>query len=232
MFMTAITRSPFTYTTFSFLFFNLMDTWEFHLSLLLCIVYICACISFWLISFYLWLVLVFLFNKIYYEFTPLRHQTSQHYTSQHASITDGYNNSHAFWIMDSSYCHSSYWLSHVRTDMPTFQIHFMFTPHACGLLGVLNLLYSQCCGMVIWKLNYSYRHRWNGALHCGHLFLTNSKMIKHYGRYMCWQVPKIHAPSGSNGEQQIRHSSPFCVKSWGVGHNSSLIFVDTSMTYS
>jgi hypothetical protein len=27
------------------------DTWEFHLNLLLCIVYICACISFWFISF-------------------------------------------------------------------------------------------------------------------------------------------------------------------------------------
>ncbi len=35
------------------------DTWKFHLNLLLCIVYICACISFWLINFYLWLVLVF-----------------------------------------------------------------------------------------------------------------------------------------------------------------------------
>jgi hypothetical protein len=58
------------------------DTWEFHLSLLLCIVYICVCISFWLISFYLWLVLVFLFSKIYYGFTSLRHQTSWHYTSQ------------------------------------------------------------------------------------------------------------------------------------------------------
>ncbi len=58
------------------------DTWEFHLSLLLCIVYICACISFWLISFYLWLVLVFLFSRVYYGFTPLRHQTSQHYTSR------------------------------------------------------------------------------------------------------------------------------------------------------
>jgi hypothetical protein len=55
------------------------DTWEFHLSLLLCIIYIyiCACIFFWLISFYLWLVLVFLFNKVYYGFTPLRHRTSQ-----------------------------------------------------------------------------------------------------------------------------------------------------------
>jgi len=58
------------------------DTWEFHLNLLLCIVYICACISFWLISFYLWLVLVFLFSKIYYEFTPLQHRTSRHYTSR------------------------------------------------------------------------------------------------------------------------------------------------------
>ncbi len=59
------------------------DTWEFHLSLLLYIVYMCVCISFWLISFYLWLVLVFLFSKVYYGFTPLRHRTSQHYTSQH-----------------------------------------------------------------------------------------------------------------------------------------------------
>jgi hypothetical protein len=57
------------------------DTWEFHLSLLLCIVYICACISFWLISFYFWLVLIFLFNRVYYGFTPLWHRTSRHYTS-------------------------------------------------------------------------------------------------------------------------------------------------------
>jgi len=58
------------------------DTWNFHLSLLLCIVYICACIYFWLISLYLWLVLVFLFNRVYYGFTPLRHRTSQHYMSR------------------------------------------------------------------------------------------------------------------------------------------------------
>jgi len=49
--------------------------------LLLCNVYICACISFWLISFNLWLVLVFLFNRVYYGFTPLWHRTSWHYTS-------------------------------------------------------------------------------------------------------------------------------------------------------
>jgi hypothetical protein len=58
------------------------DTWEFHFNHLLCIIYICPCISFWLISFYLWLVLVFLFNRIYYGFTPLRHCTSRLYTSQ------------------------------------------------------------------------------------------------------------------------------------------------------
>jgi len=57
------------------------DTWEFHLSLLLCIVYICVCISFWLINFYLWLVLIFLFSRVYYGFTPLQHRTSRHYTS-------------------------------------------------------------------------------------------------------------------------------------------------------
>jgi len=61
------------------------DTWEFHLNLLLCIVYICACISFWLISLYFWLVLVFLFNRVYYGFTPLRHRASRHYTSWHYS---------------------------------------------------------------------------------------------------------------------------------------------------
>ena len=62
---------------------GLGGTWEFHLSLLLCIVYICACISFWLISFYFWLVLVFLFSRVYYGFTPLWHCTSWQYTSWH-----------------------------------------------------------------------------------------------------------------------------------------------------
>jgi hypothetical protein len=57
------------------------DTWEFLFSLILCIVYICACISFWLISFCLWLVLLFfLFSRICYGFTPLRHCMSRHYT--------------------------------------------------------------------------------------------------------------------------------------------------------
>jgi hypothetical protein len=55
------------------------DTWKFHLNLLLCIIY--ACISFWLISFYPWLILVYLFNRVYYGFTSLRHWMSQHYTS-------------------------------------------------------------------------------------------------------------------------------------------------------
>jgi hypothetical protein len=59
-----------------------VDTWEFHFSLFLCIIYICACICFWLISFYLWLVLIFLFNKVYYGFTPLWQRTSRHYTSR------------------------------------------------------------------------------------------------------------------------------------------------------
>jgi hypothetical protein len=64
------------------------DTWEFHISLLLCIVYMCACISFWLISFYLWLVLVFLFSSIYYGFTTLQHRTSWHYTSRQVKVED------------------------------------------------------------------------------------------------------------------------------------------------
>jgi hypothetical protein len=61
------------------------NTWEFHFSFLLCIVYICVCISFWLISFYLWLVLIFLFNRVYYGLTPLQHWTSRHYMSRQLS---------------------------------------------------------------------------------------------------------------------------------------------------
>jgi hypothetical protein len=62
------------------------DTWKFHLSLLLCIVYICVCISFWLMSFYLWLVLIFSFSRVYYGLRPLRHHTSRHYTSRQLDI--------------------------------------------------------------------------------------------------------------------------------------------------
>jgi hypothetical protein len=60
------------------------DTWEFHLNLLLCIIYLCnVCASlFWLISFYLWLVLVFLFSRVSYECTPLWHCMSRHYMSR------------------------------------------------------------------------------------------------------------------------------------------------------
>jgi hypothetical protein len=134
--------------------------------------------------------------------------------------------------MDSSYCHLSYWFPHVIINMPTFQIHFMSVPHACGLLGVLNILYSQCCGMAAWILNCLYRCQWNGAPHYGHLFLATIKVIRHCRWYTCWQVPKIHAPFGPNGEQQIRNSSPFCMKGWGVGHKNSLVFVDMMITYS
>ncbi len=80
MLTTTITQPPFTYIMFSFLLFNL-NTWQFHLSLLLCIVYIC--VYFFLVNFHLWLVLIFFFNRIYYGFTPLRHWTSWHYTSWH-----------------------------------------------------------------------------------------------------------------------------------------------------
>jgi hypothetical protein len=109
--------------------------------------------------------------------------------------------------------------------MSIFQIHFMYAPHVCGLLGVLNILYSQCCGMATQRLNCSYRHRWNGVLHCGHLLLATVKVMRHCKWYICWQVPKIHVSFGSNGEQKIRHSSPFCMKGWGVGHKSSLFFL-------
>jgi len=89
---------------------------------------------------------------------------------------------------------------------------------------ISSMLYFQCCGIAAWRLNCSYRHWWNGALHCGHRLLPIINMIRHCGWYMCWQVLKIHAPSGPNGEQQIKHSSPFCVKGWGVGHKSSSFF--------
>jgi hypothetical protein len=85
---------------------------------------------------------------------------------------------------------------------------------------------------IAWILNFSYRCQWNGALHCEHLLFTTIKVIRHCKWYMCWQVLKIHASSSWNGKQQIRHSSPFCMKGWGVGHKNSLVFVDTTMTYS
>jgi len=67
------------------------DTWEFHLSLFLCIVYICAFIFCWLVSFHLWLILVFLFNRIYYGFTPLWHYTSWQTTKGICYLTLGIN---------------------------------------------------------------------------------------------------------------------------------------------
>ncbi len=133
--------------------------------------------------------------------------------------------------MDSSYFHSSYYLPHVITNMSTFQIHFMFAPHACGLLGVFNVLYSQCCGMVVWRLNCLYKNKLNGALHCRHLLLAAIKVIRDYKWYMCWQVLKNIVPSGPNGEQQKKHSSPFCVKAWDVGHENSPSFSNTTMAF-
>jgi hypothetical protein len=49
-------------------------------------IYMCACISFWLISLYLWLALIFLFIRVYYGFTPLWHRTSWHYMSRQWTI--------------------------------------------------------------------------------------------------------------------------------------------------
>jgi hypothetical protein len=55
-------------------------------ALYICVcVCVCACMYFWLISLYLWFALVFLFSRVYYGFTPLRHHTSRHYTSWHIS---------------------------------------------------------------------------------------------------------------------------------------------------
>jgi hypothetical protein len=84
MFTAAITRPPFTYITCSFLLCKLLHEnfiWASSYAL-----YNIRMHSFWLISFYLWLVLVFLFSRVYYGFTPLRHHTSRHYTSWHSII--------------------------------------------------------------------------------------------------------------------------------------------------
>ncbi len=80
MLTAAIAQPPSTYITCSS-FFTIQYTWKFHLNFLLCIVYICVYISIWLNNLYFWQVLIFLFSKIYFGFTPLRHHTSWHYTS-------------------------------------------------------------------------------------------------------------------------------------------------------
>jgi hypothetical protein len=98
------------------------DTWKFHLNLLLCIIYICACIFFWLISFYLWPVLVFLFNIIYYGFIPLRHRTSRRYTS---------------WQLSCLYAWPHTW--RLITNMPIMPLGLMYI---LKLLYVFRLLYA------------------------------------------------------------------------------------------
>jgi hypothetical protein len=50
-------------------------------------IYMCVCIFFLLINFCLWLVLVLLFSRVCYGFTPLQHRTSQHYMSWHKKNT-------------------------------------------------------------------------------------------------------------------------------------------------
>jgi hypothetical protein len=83
----------------SFFAIQFNDTWEFHLSLLCALyIYVCACISFWLISFYLWLVLIFLFSKVSYGFTPLRHCMSRHYTSRQIYV----------WLLTNPYITNPY----------------------------------------------------------------------------------------------------------------------------
>jgi len=84
MLMMVITWPPFTYTMFSFLLFNVISIRISSQPPIVHCVYIsiCACIFFLLISFLLWLVLVFLFSRVYYGFTPLWHWMSRHYVSQ------------------------------------------------------------------------------------------------------------------------------------------------------
>jgi len=69
-------------------------------------IYICACISFWLISLYLWLALVFLFSRVYYGFTPLRHRTSRQYMSRHILTLRYWRFLFLFLDVESSYSYS------------------------------------------------------------------------------------------------------------------------------
>jgi hypothetical protein len=108
----------------------------------------------------------------------------------------------------------------------------MFTPHSYGLSSVLKILYSQCCGIVIWKLNCLYRCWWNGILRYGHLLFATIKVIMHYRLYTCWQVPDCHVFFSPKGEQQMKHWSPFFMKTWGVGHKNSHVFFEPTMKYS
>jgi hypothetical protein len=137
MFTTAIARPPSTYISFSS-FFAIQYTWEFHLSLLLCIVYICvrACISFWLINLYLWLALIFLFSRIYCGFTPLRHRTSRHYTSRHQGFLKWY--SLAFSSLDSL----SQMCKYVRSTNMATKLPQLYPYHVSQYWMIFYLVWS------------------------------------------------------------------------------------------
>jgi hypothetical protein len=77
MLTTAITWSLFTYITCSFFFCNSIHMKISSQPPILHYIHMCVCISFWLISFYLWLILIFLFSRVSYEFTPLQHYMSR-----------------------------------------------------------------------------------------------------------------------------------------------------------
>ncbi len=84
----------------------------------------------------------------YLNLFGLYHPWNSWYTYCHCvSVIDKYNNLYAFWIMDSSYFHLSYWLPHVITNMLTFQIHFMFVP-----MFVAYWVCSMCCipNLMVW----------------------------------------------------------------------------------
>jgi len=86
-------------------------------------IYMCVQI-FWLISFYLWLVFVFLFSRVYYGFTPLQHQMSRHYMSQ--QLSRPYAWPHTWWLV---------------IGMPIMPL---------GLMYILKLLYAiRCCRVTI-----------------------------------------------------------------------------------
>lgn len=135
----------------------------------------------------------------------------------------GYKASHAFWIWDSSNCHSSYWHLNAINDMPTYQIHHISTPHAWGQLGVLYWLYSQHFSMATWRLNCAYWWWWNKALHHEHLLLTTINVITYYKWYMCGKMPNSHTPFGPYGFCQSTHRSSLLVSGWSEGQRSSTI---------
>jgi hypothetical protein len=115
----------------------------------------------------------------------------------HVLVTNKYNNSHAFWIMDSSYCHWSYWLSynnkHANDPNPFHVYAPCLWPVGCVNHVVFPMLWDGRLKTELFILV---------LVKCGptlHFLLATITVIKHCEWYMCWQVPKSHVPFCPNG---------------------------------